>query len=286
MPINRSGWRDIHIYDASTNESLGGLYQKGSITDQVLLHMIGSILLIVNSRWTVKHRESDRTVTPSDNVALAGPISVNNEPWFFRLISHAVSGREDSFRNDVRSRDRNCVISGLVNEAAQWNFWSGFEAEHVFPMEYESLWIEFNYSRWITSMENAPGSSKINSIQNGLLMSGNLHTQFDQYLFSINPDDAYRIITFFPNGMGIDGRTLDPACRDPNDPNHVSDEILRWHFRQSVLANMRGEGEPIFETDFPAGRDMETLREEPYGKERLEMELEWRLGKPSHEHVE
>lgn len=41
----------------------------------------------------------------------------------------------------------------------------------------------------------------------------------------------------------------------------------------------KGEGEPIFETDFPAGRNMETLREEPYGNERLDMELEWRLGK-------
>jgi hypothetical protein len=41
---------------------------------------------------------------------------------------------------------------------------------------------------------------------------------------------------------------------------------------------MRGAGEPVFETDFPSGSDMmATLRNEPYGKERFEMELEWRL---------
>ena len=41
---------------------------------------------------------------------------------------------------------------------------------------------------------------------------------------------------------------------------------------------MRGAGEPIFETDFPPGEDMmATLRAEPYGKERFEMELAWRL---------
>jgi hypothetical protein len=78
--------------------------------------------------------------------------------------------------------------------------------------------------------------------------------------------------------MTIDGRMLDPVCRDPNDPNRVSDELLRWHFRQSVFANMRGAGEAIFETDFPPGTDqMATLRDEPYGKERLEMEMLSRL---------
>lgn len=58
----------------------------------------------------------------------------------------------------------------------------------------------------------------------------------------------------------------------------VSDEILRWHFHQSVLANMRGSGEPIFETDFSLGTDqMKTLSSEPYGKERFEMEISKRL---------
>jgi hypothetical protein len=41
---------------------------------------------------------------------------------------------------------------------------------------------------------------------------------------------------------------------------------------------MRGVGEPIFESDFPPGTDkMATLRDEPYGKERLEMEILSRL---------
>ncbi|KAN0068318.1 hypothetical protein V8E54_013514 [Elaphomyces granulatus] len=65
------------------------------------------------------------------------------------------------------------------------------------------------------------------------------------------------------------GTTVSSSCRDPNDPNRVSEELLRWHFRQCA-------GEPIFETDSPPGEDMmATLRAEPYGKERFEME--WRL---------
>ncbi|KAK9388452.1 hypothetical protein V1515DRAFT_532974, partial [Lipomyces mesembrius] len=88
----------------------------------------------------------------------------------------------------------------------------------------------------------------------------------------------HKVITFMPNHWGIDGRILDPICRNPNNPDRVSYEVLRWPFRQCVLDNMRGAGEPVFETDFPAGTDMmATLRDEPYGTERFEMELASRL---------
>lgn len=78
--------------------------------------------------------------------------------------------------------------------------------------------------------------------------------------------------------MRIGGKALDPICRNPDDPHRVSDELLRWHFRQSVLANVRGLGEPIFEHDFPAGSDiMGEIMQEPYAEERLELEFERRL---------
>ena len=58
----------------------------------------------------------------------------------------------------------------------------------------------------------------------------------------------------------------------------MSDELLRWHFRQSILANMRGEGGPIFEHDFPGGSDEVTeIGLGPWGSERLGMEIVARL---------
>ena len=36
------------------------------------------------------------------------------------------------------------------------------------------------------------------------------------------------------DSLGLDGRIVDEVCRDRNDPHPVSDELLRWHFRQSV----------------------------------------------------
>jgi hypothetical protein len=59
-----------------------------------------------------------------------------------------------------------------------------------------------------------------------------------------------------------------------NDPQRPVDELLRWHFRQSVLANMRGTGEPIFEHNFPPGSDIVgDILGGPIIAERMEVEL-------------
>ena len=53
---------------------------------------------------------------------------------------------------------------------------------------------------------------------------------------------------------------------------------LSWHFRQAILANMRGTGEPIFECDFSPGYDMlGQIRQGPKPVERMEFELFSRL---------
>ena len=76
---------------------------------------------------------------------------------------------------------------------------------------------------------------------------------------------------------GLAGKHLDQRFLD--DPQRPVDQILRWHFRQAVLANMRGAGEPIFEHDFPPGSDIvgDILRG-PKASERMEFELFSRLG--------
>ncbi|OQD87448.1 hypothetical protein PENSOL_c077G06768 [Penicillium solitum] len=158
-----------------------------------------------------------------------------------------------------------------------WGDWSGYEAAHIFPMEKETLWNQHNLIRWITNTTGRHNAT-INSVQNGMLVGAQMHGPFDNFLVSVNPDDGYKTTHFGGDGWGVDGRVLDPVCRDTNDPNRVADNLLRWHFRQSVLANMKGAGEPIFEHDFPPGTDvMKEILQGPCSAERMELELCSRL---------
>jgi hypothetical protein len=75
---------------------------------------------------------------------------------------------------------------------------------------------------------------------------------------------------------GIAGKHLDPQLL--NHPQRPIDELLRWHFRQAVLTNMRGPGEPVFEHDFPPGSNiMGHILRGPKAAERMEFELFGRL---------
>ena len=82
---------------------------------------------------------------------------------------------------------------------------------------------------------------------------------------------------FIPDGDGLAGKYLDG--RFLNDPQRPPDQLLRLHFRQAVLANMRGAGEPLFEHDFPPGSDLVgNILHGPKAAERMEFELFNRLG--------
>lgn len=119
---------------------------------------------------------------------ILGEFKLNDEQWHFHLDSLSLSGGEEVFKNGTRTRDGRCVISGEVNEAADLDIWAGYEAAHVFPLEYGQWWNEQGFGMCISDMDNTAGASKINSVQNGTLMTASLHSRFDQYLFTINPD--------------------------------------------------------------------------------------------------
>jgi len=81
-------------------------------------------------------------------------------------------------------------------------------------------------------------------------------------------------VCFTPDTLDFNlaGRHLDQTFLD--NPHRPVDQVLRWHFRQAVLVNMRGVGEACFETDFPPGSDMigEIMRSAK-AAERMEFEL-------------
>ena len=78
------------------------------------------------------------------------------------------------------------------------------------------------------------------------------------------------------DGKGLAGKRLDQVFL--TNPQRPVDQLLRWHFRQAVLINMKGAGEPRFEHDFPPGSDIVgDILNGPKPAERMEFELFSRL---------
>ncbi|KAG0636795.1 hypothetical protein HOY80DRAFT_890698 [Tuber brumale] len=291
MSPNRALQRNVSFYGTTNpQEALGGLVQNGSITEANFLDILGILLVVdgVVSPLRAQERMSGHIVSRTDVPLKTGvydiycdvSIRISNEPWIQRLVSRYTYREEGKFRREISNRDRKCVISGIVNPESciQAGNWVPFETAYIFPLEHEDYWIRYDYGRWITDMDDAFGSSKINSSQNGILLRADVHQLFQQYLISVNPDDGYKVVVFDLDRLGLDGKVLDPVCRSRDDPHHASDELLRWHFRQSVLANRRGAGEPIFDHDFPPGTDMVgEILAAPYAQERFELEISARL---------
>jgi len=125
-------------------------------------------------------------------------VTVSNELWLVRTISVSSGTRVAEFREAVRQRDWKCVITRRPAVNAEFGNWRGFEAAHIFPLAYEGYWVEKEYGRWITIPPGTGGS--INSVQNGLLLTADIHILFDSYDISINPDVSY-IFVYFSGGF-------------------------------------------------------------------------------------
>jgi hypothetical protein len=66
--------------------------------------------------------------------------------------------------------------------------WYGLQAAHIFPLAYEDHWNQSNYPSLITIPPASEIAGSINSVQNGLLLRNDIHSLFNIYGFSINPD--------------------------------------------------------------------------------------------------
>ncbi|KAF8475955.1 hypothetical protein BDZ91DRAFT_769887 [Kalaharituber pfeilii] len=245
------------LYDANDTETvLGGLVLTRGVTQANFYSMY-----LCKEDGTEVQRDEQALTRGNYYVVTNGSITVNDEPRLARTISVCSETRVAEFYDAVRERDQRYMPICRGS-------WGGFQATHIFPLAYEGHWIEKDYGRWITIPPGTGGS--INSVQNGLLLMADIHIFFDSYDVSINPDDKDKFVCFDTDIRGIAGGYVEFG----DDERGPAVQLLRWHFRQAVLANMRGAGEPVFEIDFPPGSDvMGQIRQGPMAAERLEFEL-------------
>lgn len=183
---NRALGRDVHIYDANdpTGPVLGGLILTNSVTNANFYSMVEIIFIfdkdyfLRDETGTTLQRDGHLLQPGSYYIVTTGSFPVNDEPWLVRTVSVASKTRVASFQDAVRGRDRQCAITGqrALNVRGEW---TGFEAAHIFPLEYEGHWNEHNYGRWIT-IQSGTGGSSINSVQNGILLRADVHALFER----------------------------------------------------------------------------------------------------------
>ncbi|KAM5434655.1 hypothetical protein MferCBS31731_006600 [Microsporum ferrugineum] len=279
MPRSRNVWIS---FGSDPDVIRGGLNASDTITNAQFLALL-RILFHAPGGFNACKEGSSLPVRQNDEVLPHGHyilspttpgqvLEVTNDRYYPRTLSRCSSCRDATFMRDVRRRDRGCMVTGAIAMDAEDDYWSGFEAAHIFPLALSELFSSFDFPTVI------PNERGINAPNNGILLRADVHQLWDSYAIAVNPNDGFRIQSFRGSSHQYHNTVLQPACRHPEDPHRVIDALLTWHFKQAVLYNMRGAGEPSFEFDFPPGTDMVGLiREGPLPAERMEAELFGRL---------
>ncbi|KAG0134165.1 hypothetical protein HOY82DRAFT_577530 [Tuber indicum] len=245
MAADRSTIRDTFVYASDDRDTqLGGLYTSPSITNDNFYSMV-EIICVFSDTFEL-HNDKGQHVERDDKQLQPGDYYI--EVPLSRTTSMLSGTLIESFCEGVRHRDGGCILTGRRGIPGRW---ASLQAVHIFPLAYEGLWNHYGYGNSITIPPDRESDGSINSVQNGICLSGDMQCFFDDYLVAINPN----IVSFGPELLYYNLPThINPLLRQ--NIGWPPDKLLLWHFRQAVLANMKGAGEPFFETDFPPGTDM------------------------------
>ncbi|KAK9316877.1 hypothetical protein V1522DRAFT_434347 [Lipomyces starkeyi] len=217
MAGSRAIGRDIHFYHFAEPDNALGIFSP-SVTEKNFLSIL-AILIFASGPYRVVSRNTGEELVPTDNALIPGhyelrpysrrdTISITDEPCITRVLSRTITGRDEAIRAQVREKDGKCVITGVVNTQAYRNRWTAFQVAHSVPLSSEDYFVQSGFSRRITNRKDERDTG-INSCQNGLLMQSGIHALFDDFGFSVNPDDGYKITCFDGDPFGKDGRVLE-----------------------------------------------------------------------------
>ncbi|GBE89982.1 hypothetical protein SCP_1800040 [Sparassis crispa] len=292
--------RNVFLYDPR-GYIVSGFWQYGIVEWKTFYNWLHTIVVSIEA-WAIFARDDsaaspgpqggpiaadDTIVAPGTYVLLssdANPVEVGLTVQTPRLRHPTIPNTAaitEHYRRRVRERDPCCLISRLRVSAGDY---SRHKEAHIFPCAHIDDWIKQGFPGYIT--DPAPpsqvgGPTKIDSIQNIILLRGDLHDAWDNYMFGVNPDAGYIVIPFVSGYDDIAGKVLkldhivDPDLRP-------LDELFRDHFLQGILKHMKGAGEPTWDyEDALGGGVMDLSRQDIWGgeqgKARLEFEFSHRL---------
>ena len=72
----RHTWRNVHFYDAATQNYLGGVHQAGSITYANLDNMLRRILLVTIDNFSIRQQSTGDIMTLSNDLVLPGDYEI------------------------------------------------------------------------------------------------------------------------------------------------------------------------------------------------------------------
>ncbi|KAF3113168.1 hypothetical protein TWF706_010157 [Orbilia oligospora] len=269
MPADRQAGRTVFFFLSSSPDDCIGGCMHHNFTQQDLYEFIDILVFAqasdtrvgslpderafeirMRGNNTALENNADIPLSPGDYIIApkfsSVTLYVSDELYLDRGLSHSVTPRDSAFRDKIRHRDRGCVLSGVINKAADRGNWKAFEAAHIWPLSKGTEWVRQNAGRWVTDSDGLSNEDKMNSPQNGILLSSNSHTLFNSHTLAVNPEANYRVYAFDDDNFGYSEKYMSvPALQ--NGEVGARDTLLQWHFRQSVLANMRGAGEPIWD---------------------------------------
>ncbi|TFL03085.1 hypothetical protein BDV98DRAFT_591876 [Pterulicium gracile] len=125
-----------------------------------------------------------------------------------RVLSrnNSCSPRRAPFVSRVRNRDGRCFINEELVDSSE-DYFGDMCVSHTHPIAHADSWNRNGVERWILddAFEAEQDPTKINSVQNGLLLRADVPAVWDHYLLGINVDDDYRILSFRRCVAGIGG---------------------------------------------------------------------------------
>ena len=160
MALDLNTLRNVKFADLrSPDVELGGLLVTSGMTNAIFYTIVAIAIDQDAAKFGLQDSSNGEAVARDDSPLRPGlylivsdqPATSSKKAFFTRAMSKSTGTRLESFKNQVRDRDRRCVITKAeARHGPVYNLWTGFESAHIVPIAYSSEWRRRGLSDLIT----------------------------------------------------------------------------------------------------------------------------------------